>query len=278
MRLTQRAVAWTLRRLRRAAEWLLPYRWLEALRDLWLGLRPRHAEQLRMVDEDTVRSLRRNRHPVTHQAIGRKVFIDCGTNYGQGLESFRAAFRMDRSWRIVAFEPNPAIFAQLLHQTYARSSVELRNVAVSDEDSVRTFYLSSDASGSSLSKDFADLAGATWNKYLDGHLGPITTRESADYRTYGASTAPHAVEVTCVDLSRILAEEIGPDDYVVMKLDIEGAEYRVLRGLIRGGMSSKIDRLYVEFHERFMPDESPATNEELRRAFAGAGVLVFDWS
>ncbi len=52
----------------------------------------------------------------------------------------------------------------------------------------------------------------------------------------------------CIDVVNWIKEIIDPDDYVVVKMDIEGAEYDVIPKLIRTGAISLIDELYVELH------------------------------
>ena len=40
-----------------------------------------------------------------------KIFLDCGTNLGQGLKEFQQKFNMmnQSGWKIYCFEPNPDI-------------------------------------------------------------------------------------------------------------------------------------------------------------------------
>ncbi len=42
----------------------------------------------------------------------RKIFVDCGSNAGQGLRHFASAYNMDSSWIIETYEPNPEIMKQ----------------------------------------------------------------------------------------------------------------------------------------------------------------------
>jgi FkbM family methyltransferase len=184
---------------------------------------------------------------------------------------------MDRSWKILSFEANPDIYASYLIKKYGSTSVDVRNVAVSDEDAKVEFHLSSDSSGSSLSRRVAALSGATLNKFLAGHRGPITDENSDEFQAY-TSGASRDVVVQSIDMARFLEEFVAVDDYVVMKLDIEGGEYRVLRHLLNKHVAKRIDLLYVEFHDRFFPDESPETNADLLNALSQAGTLVIEWN
>lgn len=64
---------------------------------------------------------------------------------------------------------------------------------------------------------------------------------------------------------------------IICKLDIEGSEFAVLRHLIRTGSMKRIRELYCEFHERFMPNESEQSKNELIRDVEKNGTKVHTW-
>jgi hypothetical protein len=83
-------------------------------------------------------------------------------------------------------------------------------------------------------------------------------------RTPGGS----AVKVQSFDFARFVEDHITgrllpePGDVpgpVYVKLDIEGAEYQVLGGLIRTGGLCHLTHASIEFHENFLPAESLGT-------------------
>jgi len=57
--------------------------------------------------------------------------------------------------------------------------------------------------------------------------------------------------------------------FVTVKMGIEGAELRVIRHLWEQNMGNRIDRLFIEWHERLLPDETLESRvfleESLRR-------------
>ena len=65
----------------------------------------------------------------------------------------------------------------------------------------------------------------------------------------GASLEFPVKSLPCLDLSRFLRDNYCPADYLVMKLDIEGAEFAVLDKLIADGTISLLRELYVEYHQ-----------------------------
>ena len=60
-------------------------------------------------------------------------------------------------------------------------------------------------------------------------------------------------------------------------MDIEGSEYKVLRHMIQEGTLTKIKEIYLEFHERFMPEESKDTEKKLIEQIENLGVKVHQW-
>jgi FkbM family methyltransferase len=67
--------------------------------------------------------------------------------------------------------------------------------------------------------------------------------------------------VPCLDFSRWLANL--QQENVLLKLDVEGAEYDLLDKLIADGTISKVGKLYVEFHDWLMPDEYKARHKSI---------------
>ena len=64
--------------------------------------------------------------------------------------------------------------------------------------------------------------------------------------------------------------------YLVVKLDIEGAEYEVLENIITSGMINKVNELYVEFHDNFF---KPGLSNDLKQKLLTYKNLEchFDW-
>ena len=42
----------------------------------------------------------------------RKIFLDCGTHYGEGLNSFINHYNIDNTWDVYSFEPNKHLWQQ----------------------------------------------------------------------------------------------------------------------------------------------------------------------
>jgi adenine phosphoribosyltransferase len=68
---------------------------------------------------------------------------------------------------------------------------------------------------------------------------PFTTVEETYELEYGSATV------------EMHTDAVKPGDRVVLRMDIEGAEYEVLRRLITSGAACSLDELHVETHARY---------------------------
>lgn len=155
----------------------------------------------------------------------RNVFLDCGGNNGSSVRKFRREFDSSLRFDIYTFEPNRAYesdYASFDRHTLIQS-------AVSDADGTAEFYLDrEDGDGSTLFRD----------------------KLTKDTGGYGTLDIAHPELVTTVDLSRWIGDELRPSDYIVLKLDVEGAEYAVLEKMASDGTLDRIRHLFVEWHWR----------------------------
>ena len=58
----------------------------------------------------------------------------------------------------------------------------------------------------------------------------------------------HPVKMPCIDFSNYLKALIKEDDNLIIKMNIEGAEYKILERLIEEKTINLINDLYVSFH------------------------------
>jgi FkbM family methyltransferase len=136
----------------------------------------------------------------------RPMILDCGSNVGLSVIYFKLAYPASR---VTAFEPDPRIFGIMKRniQRFALNDVMAINKAVWIDESSMTFLPDGGVAGRLVSDSAA------------GETVPVETVRLADYLQQP------------VDL---------------LKLDIEGAEYDVLRDC--RGYLKNVDHLFVEFH------------------------------
>ena len=75
------------------------------------------------------------------------------------------------------------------------------------------------------------------------------------------------LEVKCIDFSKYLKKTVNENDYVICKMDIEGAEYDVLGKLIDDNSIDLIDKIYIEWHNHLLKTnyDTQAFIDEMKR-------------
>lgn len=104
-------------------------------------------------------------------------------------------------------------------------------------DAATTFFLDNDAEHN------------YWGSNMDGkaHKWPNQAlTQVKQQRT--AARAGHEVTVPTINLLRLLYEETIQGDWVIVKMDIEGAEWDIVPCLANSPVAPLIDQLYVEEH------------------------------
>lgn len=145
-----------------------------------------------------------------------KVYIDGGAYNGDSLDCRRLfSFKADY---IIAFEPNPDMFPTLAHKLHDGEINELHNAIIWTEETILPFS-------------------------VDNGNPPLGSSAMPSKKTYDTGTL---YELHAIDFAEFVSGY--KDDELLVKLDIEGAEFPVLRKLIDTGNIKYIDRLAVEFH------------------------------
>ena len=164
-------------------------------------------------------------------AGARGLFIDCGSNLGQGFGQFRRHYPLTH-FDYVLVEPNPNCLPtlQALRAELGGTIELLAQAAGTGVGTARFFGLEHDATsqGGSVLKDHN-------NRY------------------YAADEA-RAIEVPTFSLAGLVHERAPRYATVVLKLDIEGGEYEVLPHLISQDAHRRLDAAYIEFHSQYMAE------------------------
>lgn len=83
---------------------------------------------------------------------------------------------------------------------------------------------------------------------------------------------PRLVEVPSIDFSKFVADL--PDEYIICNMDVEGAEFPILRKMLKEGTIAKIDLLDIEFHHRLMLNETADSAQKLINEIIGRGIAL----
>lgn len=182
----------------------------------------------------------------------KKYFLDCGTNLAQGLIKFIDDKIIDNSFEIHCFEPNPHAIEfskkRLSDDKYKEYSIIFNEVALWIEECNKVLTLES-FDGEYFCQQTGDLLG---HDLKSGGATNIMGDEWKKPDYIDNSWIDKSLEVKCIDFSNYLKNTVKQDDYVICKMDIEGAEYDVLGKLIDDDTINLIDEIYIEWHNHLL--------------------------
>jgi FkbM family methyltransferase len=192
---------------------------------------------------------------------GRGLFIDCGSNLGQGLAHFRKHFPADL-YDYILVEPNPYCAGRLRQMAESSSEhIEIVEAAASSREGRAKFYgLAEDGRGQTS----------------DG--GSILRDHASAWYTVDEEKA---LEVQTFPLSQLIEARVGSYSAIIMKMDIEGAEYEVLEHLLETGAHRRLSGLYVEFHSQYMREPARSVyakrEADITERYRAAGLPLRPW-
>lgn len=183
--------------------------------------------------------------------MSRKIFVDCGSFDGCSIRKFRDIVDTKNEFEYFAFEPNP-----YLKKYHPQENVNFYDTFVSDSYEPSTFYVCGTSGGSSNSKLKTDLyVSKTNEKY-----GRVEEKI-----------------LTPIRLSHFILNSFAKEDYIVLKMDIEGSEYKVLSDCISTGAIEYVDQILIEWHLKGRTDwESPNEFIDKFINFCNSNKIIID--
>ena len=182
-----------------------------------------------------------------------KHLLYCGARYGETLGVLAGIYDFDRSWTVHLFEPNPYFdenIALAEAEKFLLTGVFHRQ-AVWIEDGPLEFRLQA----------------GHGNK---GRGSAMATLHSTNHRLQGGET----VTVQAMDFSRFVGDL--DSEQIVVRMDIEGAEFPVLRKMLKERTITRVRNIHIEWHHRHMTGEDRHSVEVLRKEIRRVSVNVFD--
>jgi len=193
----------------------------------------------------------------------KKVFLDFGGNRGQGLREFAKMFNIDSSWDVKTFEPND--FCNLKEELSDFPFVKVYHKAVWIHDGKVQF------NRTTAHRDGRSANDKNGNSYID-EGSSVLGLNVGDV----AACVQDVIEVECVDISRLI-NEYDKDDFIIVKMDVEGAEFELVRKLLKDNTIEKINEIYIEWHTQHVPGESYDSERELKEQLSKTNAIVHDW-
>jgi FkbM family methyltransferase len=149
------------------------------------------------------------------------IFLDCGAHKGESIAFFLKKIPDANNFKIHSFECNPTS-AKILKEKYKdNQNVLLHESAVWIDDNGLDFFL--------------------------GNTDGCTVIKS---KTTGNLDKKKPIRVSSVSLSKFIFENFKDSDNIILKIDIEGAEYEVLNDLIKTGAIKYVKQLFGEWHHK----------------------------
>jgi FkbM family methyltransferase len=183
----------------------------------------------------------------------KHVYIDLGTYDGDTLKDFMK--RTDLSvkpeqFEIHCFEPNPDLLKKVIMtiKNYPTASIAFLPWAAWIKDGVLPF--AKDTTETPMGSTLMSGKRSIWD------------------------TMPH-VDVIAFDFPSWVLQFAS--DYVIVKMDIEGAEYPILENMLLDGTISLIDQLWCEFHPNKVVEYTSDYNSRLIERIRNAGVELIEW-
>lgn len=149
----------------------------------------------------------------------KKVFIDAGANIGQSIENFINSWDDWFEYDIHSFEANPRL-TPYFDKFKDIPNIHFYNKAVWLNDGTVEFYLCNDGLASS----------SVMGNKKTGNLDK------------------HPTIVPSIDISKFIMTNFKKEDFIILKLDIEGGEYELIEHMIDTKAFDYVDMLYLEFH------------------------------
>lgn len=194
----------------------------------------------------------------------KKIFIDCGSNLGQGFESIKQLEKINHNWDVFMFEPNPHCINILKNKYSKFNNIHIYHKGVYSENCITDFYITSDlknniqtlSQGSKISK-VKDLFTQRSNLY--GYAKPIKTE--------------------LIKLSEFINDLKHCE--IIIKIDTEGSEFAILNDLIRNSNLDNIKKIYVEFHTYAIDSDKKeyylAKEAEIIEYFKKTNTKLINW-
>jgi len=177
----------------------------------------------------------------------KKIFLDCGTHFGQGLEEFIRMYSMDDSWDIYSFEPNKNTY-RVACEKINYKNVKLINKAVYTYDGEILLNIETNPTEGPTGMGSSVMGLDVWNPQ-NFNLGEKRFEQN------------HKIE--CIDFSKFVTDRFEKSDLIIIKMDIEGSEYDVLEKMVIDNSIDYVNDIYVEFHASFFITDVSKREREL---------------
>ena len=165
----------------------------------------------------------------------RNIFIDCGYYDGRSIARFKKMKEFSsKKFEIFAFEASELIRN---YSNIKKHNVDLIKAAVWVEDGLVDFFESARRRG----------------------------QANSVFKNPNASRREKSRRVKSIDFSKWIKDNFSKEDFIVLKMDIEGAEYQVLNKMLKDKTLEFIDIAFIEYHYERISDIGADKFRKLRK-------------
>jgi len=152
-----------------------------------------------------------------------KIYIELGTYNG---DTIAAMLKTNKDLnQVIGFEPIPHFYKMAANKFRRDSRVTIHNVGVGIEDQQNV------------------------KLYLDNQTTFIGSGSSLfDDKSSGKITKNKFITVDLIDFSKFVEKNCNKTDYIIIRINIEGAEYDLLEHLIETGAIYYFDEIECHWH------------------------------
>ncbi|XP_022089500.1 uncharacterized protein LOC110978657 [Acanthaster planci] len=197
----------------------------------------------------------------------RKILLDCGANVASTVLLFRETYPGGRDFTIHSFEIDDRLAPYF--KPYDKHHLHCP-VGVAGKNGNMTAY-----------SEMTWGPGKGLNHGADMQWGGgslfVSQQEKRDEKKGGYRQLSYRKTIPVIDLSQWIVDNFSKEDYIIFKLDVEGAEYDILRKMIDNNVLAYIDKFYGEFHDWQPTGWSKADKDKIRADLRKAGFGIVDW-
>ncbi|XP_070549574.1 uncharacterized protein [Ptychodera flava] len=209
------------------------------------------------------------KQPAVERKGPRKILLDCGANVASTVNLFRETYPDAKDYIIHSFEIDAGLAPYF---AYYRDKGHILHcpVGVADKNGNMTAY--------NEGVWFPGKKNAGRDMQWGGGSLFVSGKEGVDKEDGGRRKLSRHDVIPTVDLSQWIQRNVNKEDYVIFKLDVEGAEYGILRKMLKDGTLAWVDKFYGEYHAGQPTGETAEEKKRITNAVAKELTGIVTWS
>jgi len=175
----------------------------------------------------------------------KKIFIDLGAHIGKTLK--KALRNYPDFTMFIGFEPIPKFYNKLFENFQGNQKVFIYPSIVGNknQDEVKLYI------DNQLVKTPTRPIGSGSSVFVEKQSGKISNKDF--------------IFVKQIDIAEYITENFNKQDYIILKLNVEGAEYDILEHLLLTKVIHYIDKIYCCWHYKKSFKNSKVITEERQK-------------